>query len=58
MPTDHELAAADAINAELGPGYGPLSVEDCKTRYGAAFTALVSVLRGQAQNKSRTSRKR
>jgi hypothetical protein len=45
MHDDSELAATEAINAELAQGFGPLSVQECKVRYGAAFKALVARLR-------------
>jgi hypothetical protein len=45
MQPDYELAAAQAINAELAKGYDSLTVEECELRYGAAFAALVSVLK-------------
>jgi hypothetical protein len=44
MINDTELTAAELINAELTEGYGPYSVENCKSRYGAAFEVLVRVL--------------
>jgi hypothetical protein len=44
MINDAELTATELINAELKEGYGPYSVENCKSRYGAAFEVLVRVL--------------
>jgi hypothetical protein len=43
-----ENAAVEAINAKLAPGFDPLPLEVCRVRYGAAFDALVSVLREKA----------
>jgi hypothetical protein len=42
--TGAEDAAAEAINAELAAGYGPLSAVQCKMQYGAAFAALTKLL--------------
>lgn len=45
-----EIAATNAINARLAEGFGSLSVDDCRLRYGAAFDALVSLLRERSAN--------
>ena len=52
MSENPENTAAAAINAELAVGHPPLSVEECKVRYGAALDALVSLFRKQAQGKA------
>jgi hypothetical protein len=49
MSDHHEAAAAEAINAHLAQGHEFVDIDECKVRYGAAFDALVSLLRRQAK---------